>query len=217
LSHISNTFVLFRKCSFVWLRKPVPTGLACTSKTNTTATLSWTASTDAGSGIAGYKIYYNGTSISSTSTTCTVTGLTYGTTYNFTVAAYDNSGNTSAQCPAISVKASGGSFTSAYDLTTAHSATDTINSATDSDYYSINKSTGDFLEAYIVDPTVSGKSLQYTVSIFDPSHKLLTKIKSTNGQDYIRSKVYSAGTYYIKVSGDTGNYNAQTPYTLTVQ
>ena len=149
----------------------VPTGLACTSKTDTTVTLSWNPSTDAGSGVAGYNIYRNGTfDKSTTSNTFNDTGLTYGTTYNYTVAAYDKSNNTSAQCPANSVKASGNSFTTAYDLTTAHSATSTINSATDSDYYSINKSAGDFLEAYIVDPAVSGKSLQYTVSIYDPNH-----------------------------------------------
>jgi hypothetical protein len=93
-----------------------------------------------------------------------------------------------------------------------------IYSSSDVDYFKISKpSDQDFLEVKISDPLVSNTYLQYTVSLYNPSGNLLATLKSTNGQDYVRCKVSIAGTYYIKVSGDSGNFNAQTPYTLTVQ
>ncbi|USB34384.1 cellulase family glycosylhydrolase [Paenibacillus sp. YPG26] len=80
-----------------------PTNLASTSKTATTATLTWAASTD-NVGVAGYDIY-RGTTLagSSTSTSYTVTGLTAATVYSFTVKAKDAAGNVSAASNAVSV------------------------------------------------------------------------------------------------------------------
>ena len=81
----------------------VPTGLASPSKTATTVSLTWTASTDA-SGIAGYDVYRAGTLVGSpTSTAYTDTGLTLGTAYSYTVRARDNAGNASARSSALSV------------------------------------------------------------------------------------------------------------------
>lgn len=78
----------------------VPTGLTASGITQTQATLSWSAST----GAKTYSIYENGgssglfTGISSTSKT--ITGLTPGTNYTFTVTATDNSGIESGQSAA---------------------------------------------------------------------------------------------------------------------
>ncbi|RKH14460.1 alpha-amylase [Corallococcus sp. CA047B] len=81
----------------------VPTGLTSPSKTATTVSLTWTASTDS-SGIAGYDVYRNGTLVGSpASTAYTDTGLTLGTAYSYTVRARDNAGNASAQGSALSV------------------------------------------------------------------------------------------------------------------
>jgi chitodextrinase len=53
--------------------------------------------------VSGYKIYRNGTQITTTNTTSySDTGLTAGTSYSYTVAAYDQAGNTSAQSTAAS-------------------------------------------------------------------------------------------------------------------
>jgi chitodextrinase len=86
----------------------VPTGLASPSKTNTSVTLSWNASTDTGgSGLAGYKLYRNGTQIANIPVggglTYTDTGRTASTSYSYTIAAYDNAANNSAQSSALSV------------------------------------------------------------------------------------------------------------------
>jgi chitodextrinase len=78
----------------------VPTGLSATAVSQSQVNLSWTASTD-NVGVTGYKVYRNGTQVGTTTTTSYQdTGLTAGTTYNYTVAAYDAAGNVSAQSTA---------------------------------------------------------------------------------------------------------------------
>ena len=64
--------------------------------TTTSVPLSWTASTD-NVAVTGYDVY-RGTTLVGTSTTTsyTVTGLTAGTAYSFTVRAKDAAGNVSA-------------------------------------------------------------------------------------------------------------------------
>ncbi|WP_226543525.1 fibronectin type III domain-containing protein [Neotamlana laminarinivorans] len=74
-----------------------PTELVASSITATTATLSWTASTD-NVGISGYHIYQNGllfTTVGSVNTYA-LTGLSSNTTYDFSVRAFDSAGNLSA-------------------------------------------------------------------------------------------------------------------------
>lgn len=80
-----------------------PANLATTSKTATTISLAWTASTD-NIAVAGYDIY-NGTTLigSAVNTTVyTVTGLSASTTYNFTVKAKDTVANISAASNVLS-------------------------------------------------------------------------------------------------------------------
>ena len=73
----------------------VPTGLKADTVTATSAALSWTASTD-DFGVAGYRIFRDGTQVGQVSTTAfTDTGLTSGTSYSYTVKAYDAAGNVS--------------------------------------------------------------------------------------------------------------------------
>lgn len=80
-----------------------PANLALTTATDTTIGLSWTASTD-NVEVTGYHIYQNGVKIGSTSSTSyTATGLSAGTSYSYTVQAYDAKGNTSAVSAALYV------------------------------------------------------------------------------------------------------------------
>jgi len=72
-----------------------PTSFKATP-TQTSVSLTWGASTD-NVAVAGYKVYRNGTQITTTTgTSYTNTGLTAGTTYTYTVIAYDSAGNNSA-------------------------------------------------------------------------------------------------------------------------
>jgi hypothetical protein len=84
----------------------IPTGLHSTAKSISTISLAWDASTDnpGGSGVAGYKIYRDGNFVTSTTLlNYTDTGLDAGTTYDYTVSAYDNASNKSPESPVVSV------------------------------------------------------------------------------------------------------------------
>ncbi len=75
----------------------VPTGVTATVQSSSAITVVWSPATD-NVGVAGYRVYRNGTQIgTSTVASYGVTGLTAATSYSFTVAAYDAAGNVSAQ------------------------------------------------------------------------------------------------------------------------
>jgi hypothetical protein len=81
----------------------VPTGLTATGVSNSQINLSWTSSTEPGGTIAGYDVYQNGVRVASTvGTSYADLGLIAGTSYAYTVAAYDASGMGSAQSAPIS-------------------------------------------------------------------------------------------------------------------
>lgn len=80
-----------------------PTNLTLTGKTDSTISISWTAATD-NVGVTGYDIY-NGSSLltSSSSTSCTVTGLQPNTSYSLSVKARDANYNQSGASNQLNV------------------------------------------------------------------------------------------------------------------
>ncbi|CAD0004888.1 endonuclease [Flavobacterium chungangense] len=94
-----------------------PTSLASTTKTATSITLSWTASTD-NVAVTGYDVYANSVlKTTVTGTTATITGLTASTAYSIYVKAKDAAGNTSASSSTIAVTTnSSGTSGTATDL-----------------------------------------------------------------------------------------------------
>jgi endonuclease I len=92
-----------------------PTSLASTSKTSTSITLAWNASTD-NVGVTSYDVYANNVFKTNVSgITATITGLTASTNYSIYVKAKDAAGNTSASSSTIAVttnsNATGGTAT----------------------------------------------------------------------------------------------------------
>ena len=86
-----------------------PTGLAKTSASTTTLSVSWNASSD-DVGVTGYDVYRGGTKVATTSsTTYTFTGLDCNTSYDVAVAAHDGFGNSSAQATLTALTANCGS------------------------------------------------------------------------------------------------------------
>ncbi|MGB0523759.1 MAG: carbohydrate-binding protein [Flammeovirgaceae bacterium] len=75
-----------------------PTGLSTSNITSSSATLSWSASSD-NVGVTGYDLYRGNTLVKSnhSSTSYTFTGLSASTTYSLKVRARDAAGNTSAE------------------------------------------------------------------------------------------------------------------------
>ena len=81
----------------------VPAGLSASAISTSQITLSWNASTD-NVGVTGYKVYRSGNQIGTTPTlSYTDTNLSAGTSYSYTVAAYDAANNTSGQSGAVGV------------------------------------------------------------------------------------------------------------------
>ena len=81
----------------------VPSDLSASNTTVTSTNLSWSAATD-NSGIAGYKVFQDGTEIAEVSElSYSVTGLIGSTQYTFTVAAFDADGNVSTQSSEVTV------------------------------------------------------------------------------------------------------------------
>jgi glucose/arabinose dehydrogenase/PKD repeat protein/fibronectin type 3 domain-containing protein len=75
----------------------VPTGLTATATSSSAINLSWTNSTD-NIGVAGYKVFRNGTHVATTTTpSYQDTGLSEATSYSYTVSAFDAAGNESAR------------------------------------------------------------------------------------------------------------------------
>ncbi|MDC7995056.1 GEVED domain-containing protein [Altibacter sp. HG106] len=80
-----------------------PANLSASNVTQTTATLSWTASTD-NVGVTGYEVFQGSSSLGTvTGTSTNITGLTASTTYSFRVRAFDAAGNDSAFSNTVSV------------------------------------------------------------------------------------------------------------------
>jgi len=81
----------------------VPTGLSSSNITTSSATLSWSASTD-NVEVTEYDVYRNGSFLASTlSTSYGVSGLSANTTYSFYVKAKDAAGNVSDASSSINV------------------------------------------------------------------------------------------------------------------
>jgi chitodextrinase len=82
-----------------------PAGLSISSATTTSVALAWTASTD-NVGVTGYHVYRDG-ALAGTSPSAgyTFTGLNCGTSYTFSVDAYDAAGNRSGQASVVAATA----------------------------------------------------------------------------------------------------------------
>ncbi|MGA2140041.1 MAG: glycosyl hydrolase family 28-related protein, partial [Verrucomicrobiia bacterium] len=76
----------------------IPNGVIVSVDSPTQITVGWNSATDAGgSGLAGYQVYRNGVLVATTTATSYIdSGLSPGTQYCYTVAAYDNAGNSSS-------------------------------------------------------------------------------------------------------------------------
>ena len=109
----------------------VPTNLSSSNVTQSSVDLSWTASTD-NVGVTAYDVY-NGSSIIAglgNVTSTTLTGLTAGTAYTFTVKAKDAADNVSAASNSLNVTTLSPSQTTRYEAEDAQLTGVTISTST---------------------------------------------------------------------------------------
>jgi chitodextrinase len=90
----------------------VPANLSITTTTALSISLSWSASTETGGTIAGYKVYRNSTQVgTTTAASFTDTGLAASTTYSYAVASYDKNGIVSSQSSSVKGTTNGAATT----------------------------------------------------------------------------------------------------------
>ncbi|BDX39082.1 hypothetical protein CYCD_24370 [Tenuifilaceae bacterium CYCD] len=173
-----------------------PTNLAASNITQTSATLSWTASTD-NIGVTGYDIYKNGTQLTSvTTTTYSVTGLTAGTSYTFYAKAKDAADNVSSASSTISV------------TTTAASDTQTPTVPTSLTLSNITQTSATLSWTASTDNIgVSGYNI----------YKNSTLLTTTTSTSYNLSGLTASTTYTLSVAAfdASSNISAQASTTLT--
>jgi len=177
------------------LAPTVPTNVVASIIASTTATISWTASTD-NVGVAGYDVFQNGTlKTSVTSTSAAITGLTASTTYSFTVKAKDAAGNVSGASAPLSV-------------TTYYPGAVVANAGGGFVNTSMSAQTGTFTATFNATPSASpnngvvglsnGSQTAYTGLATAVRFNTTGKIDARNGGAYAAANVisFSANTTY---------------------
>jgi thermitase len=179
----------------------VPSGMKALAASSTQVQLSWNASTDNLS-VTGYRVFRNGEPIGTTSgTTYADSGLTAGTAYSYTVAAFDGAGNVSGQsAPANITTPSAATELTISDVylksLTGNSATiawsTSVPASGQVDYTSSNY----YYYGYWWTTRHSGMSADHAVSLngLQPGTVYYLKLSSTDAS----GKKVTAGLYGIK-------------------
>lgn len=119
ISNASNTANATTPAPPVDVTAPtVPANLVATPTSATRVDLNWTASTDSGSGVAGYRVYRNGSATALATVTATTyadTAVSANTAYTYVVRAIDVAGNLSNASNTANVTTPSSSPTSGLD------------------------------------------------------------------------------------------------------
>lgn len=190
----------------------IPTGLQATAVSTNLVSLNWAASTD-NIAVAGYQIYRDGALLATTSSTSYQDlGVSPGTSYRYTLAAYDQAGNISAQSsPTLATTPASDTTAPTVTLT---SPTDSANltgtiamSAEATDDTAVTK-----VEFYVDDQlkqtdSIAPFSFNFdTTSMAFGAHSFVAKAYDAAGNSALSSSVtaYVDNTDYVAPSTPTG-------------
>jgi hypothetical protein len=201
-----------------------PTGLSVASITSSGSALSWLAVT----GASNYTVQYkksastSWTSVSTTSTSYSLTGLSASTVYNWQVRTNCSSGSSAYTVGAnfTTSAATATSCSDAYESNNTQSAAKSItvnsnvqallNTSTDVDWFKFsNTSTQKNIRV-----TLSGLPADYDLRLYSSTGTLLAT--SANGgltTETIKYNNGTVGTYFVRVYGYNGAFNATSCYT----
>jgi hypothetical protein len=202
-----------------------PTATSNTSVGTTTASVSWAVSTGATSYTVQYKksTATTWTSVSTTTAGYNFTGLTASTTYNWQVRTNCSSGSsTFSTGPNFTTQATiSTSCTDAYEANNSQSAAKTISvntnvsavlgTSTDVDWFKFSNTS----TAKNIRVTLSNLPADYDLRLYNSAGTLLyTSANGGNAIEQIKYNNAPVGTYFIRVYGYNGAFNASTCYTL---
>jgi glucose/arabinose dehydrogenase/PKD repeat protein/fibronectin type 3 domain-containing protein len=184
-----------------------PVSLTATAVSSSQINLSWPASTD-NIGVAGYKIFRNSVQVGTATTTSYVdtTGLSPLTTYTYTVAAYDQAGNTSALSPSASATTQGISFN--YSLSNDGNKSVNRGAATTSMISAALLSGATQAVSFSASGLPSGASASFTPTSCSPGCSTTMTITT--------AAATPTGSATITVTGTAGALVRSTSFTLTV-
>jgi hypothetical protein len=174
----------------------IPTNLTATAISSSQINLAWTAPID-NVGVTGYKVYRGGVQIANITPAVTTfqntTGLSAGTAYSYTVAAYDAAGNVSAQSAAVSATTIQGinyTITSIAGANGTITPTGTVSSGA-SKTITITPNNGYQVANVLVDGASVGAVSTYTFSNVTANHTISATF----------SAVVAGTTYYVTPAG----------------
>jgi len=185
----------------------IPTNLQATVVSTSRIDLSWTASTD-NVGVAGYRVYRDGSLVASTAgTTYSDTGLAAGTTYGYRVAAYDAAGNASAQCTVVNATTQSGTWGGTVLIgSTADDRGEGIAVDSSGNIYVAGYTAGAF-----DGETNSGGNDIFLTKFNASGTRQWTRFSGTSAHDEARAVAVHGATGNVYVTGTTaGNLDGQT-------
>jgi chitodextrinase len=169
-----------------------PSGLS-TAIVSSKVNLAWNASTDNVS-VAGYIIYRNGTEIGrSTATSFADTSVIGGTTYNYTIKAYDNAGNFSVSSNTATVNIP---LTPVVNITSNYAGNITTSSA------QINWTTNVPTTAVISYSVLSAYKATNDLGLH------VTVTSSATSQSVVLPGLYTDAQYWYKITAKSGSATA---------
>ena len=204
----------------------VPTSLSSSAVGSTTATVNWAAAI----GAASYNVQYKTaaattwTTVTSTSTSRALTGLTASTTYNYQVAsvcasgtsAYSTAGSftTTAVVTCTDAYEPNESRTGAKTIPLSSNVSARISSATDKDYLKFVNTTA----ARNVRVSVTNLPADYDLQLFRSSTSVgISQNGGTTSESLIYNNTQAATTYTAYVYGYNGAFNATSCYTIRAE
>jgi hypothetical protein len=206
----------------------VPTGLSFSNITPSAATLSWAAATGANSYSLQYKLSsaQSFTTVSTTATSFSLSGLAASSTYNFQVASVC-SGGTSAYSAASSFTTSAGatictdtwesnnSISAAKTIAVATNIEGLISSSADKDYFKFTNTTA----SKNVKVTLTNLAADYDLKLYRGTSTQVgvSELAGTSSESIIYNNTQASATYYAYVYGYNGVFNTSNCYTLRAE
>jgi hypothetical protein len=202
-----------------------PANLSTSAITATSSTVSWPAV----SGASNYTLQYkkstttSWTSLTTTTNTYNLTGLSSSTLYNWQVRTNCSSGSSaytigtnfttlaSISTSCTDTYESNNTLSAATLISVNTNITALINTSTDLDWFKFSNT----LTAKNIRVTLSNLPADYDIRLYNSSGTLLyTSANGGNTAEIIKYNNAPVGTYYIRVFGYNGVFNANTCYTL---